>query len=473
VAARWRRTAQAETPGRSARRERALFAASAFLTALAGCPRAHASGFATARFGGEHGNVTEANPMALYYNVGALGFSEGFHGMVDGSLALRSLRWVHPPASSEPPEPPGAEGANSGKAELFNVFGAPALGASARFGNWAFGAGLFAPFGGRATWSRNPSFVGSTTYPLAADGVQRWHSIRGALTFLYASAGAAYRIGPLSLGASGNLVSASVHSLRAYNPSGTTLPDVDQEGRTELDFDHIVGSFGVGALFEAIEARLWLGASYQAQPSLGAMKLPGTLVVTYGGVQRTDEVELTQALPDIVRLGARYRPSPETELRLFGDVTRWSLMRTQCVALAGYPCVVTPSGADPGGGGIFANVRRYWNDTFSLRAGASRWFRPELELFLGAGFETAATPDETLDPELPDSATVQGALGARWQFLTGFFLAGSYTHLYYLPRDNIGKSEKSDADIPTRRPDGGGEYKQWVGVFNANVEMVF
>jgi long-chain fatty acid transport protein len=356
---------------------------------------------------------------------------------------------------------------------VFNVFGAPALGASARFGDWAVGAGLFVPFGGRAKWSQNPSFVGHSTYPLAADGVQRWHSIRGAITFLYVSLGAAYRIGPLSLGVSGNLISGSVQSLRAYNPSADTLPDSDQEGRADLDFHHIVGSFGAGALFEAIEDRLWLGASYQAQPSLGAMTLPGTLVVSYGGVQRTDKVELTQALPDIVRLGARYRPSRETELRLFGDLTRWSLMRTQCVALAGYPCVVTSTGADPGAGGIFANVRRYWNDTVSLRAGISRWFRPELELFVGAGFETAATPDETLDPELPDAATVQSAFGARWQPLPGFFLGGSYTHVYYLPRDNTGESRKSEADVPTRRPDGGGKYEQWVGLFNANVEMVF
>ena len=225
-------------------------------------------------------------------------------------------------------------------------------------------------------------------------------------------------------------------------------------------------------LVEAIDDRLWLGASYQAQPSLGAMTLPGTLVVTYGGVQRKDDVELHQALPDIVRLGARYRLSDSTELRLFGDLTRWSLMQTQCIALAGYPCVVTPTGADAGSGGIFANLRRYWRDTVELRAGASHFLRAELELFLGLGFGTAATPDETLDPELPDSETLQVAFGARFQFVPGFFLAGSYSHLHYLPRDNVGKSRLSEADVPTRRPDAGGEYTQWVGVFNANVEMV-
>ena len=42
-----------------------------------------------------------------------------------------------------------------------------------------------------------------------------------------------------------------------------------------------------------------------------------------------------------------------------------------------------------------------------------------------------------------------------------------------LPRDNTGKSRLSDADVPTRRPDGGGKYYQWVGVLDANIEKVF
>jgi long-chain fatty acid transport protein len=148
-------------------------------------------------------------------------------------------------------------------------------------------------------------------------------------------------------------------------------------------------------------------------------------------------------------------------------------MQTQCVALAGYPCVVTKSGADPGSGGVFLNFRRYWRDTVGLRAGGSHWFDPKLELFVGVGFETAAVPDETLDPELPDSEMISGAFGARWEAIPTLFIGGSYSHLYYLPRDNIGKSTLSDADVPTRRPDGGGRYYQWIGIFNANVEKVF
>jgi long-chain fatty acid transport protein len=445
------------------------------LATFASARGASAAGFATARFGGEHGSVVTTNPTALYYNPAGLGFSKGLHLMADGSLALRRLTWVHRQSPNDPEDPLGGEGANAGRAELFNVFGAPMLGASARFGKLALAAGLFVPFGGQQKWAENSTFVGNDNFPLAAAGVQRWHSIKGAVSFIYGSVGAAYRLGPLSLGASGNLVVANMASLRARNPAGDTLGHTDQEGRADIEVSGIFASFGLGLMFEALEDRLWLGASYQAQPGLGPITLKGKLVTSYMGVARPDDVALHQALPDIVRAGARYRVNRETELRVFGDFTRWSVMRTQCVALADYPCAVTKSGDDPGNGGIFTNFRRYWRDTLGVRAGASRWLFPELELFVGAGFETAATPDDTLDPELPDSQTLQGALGGRWELLPKWFFGLSYTHLHYLARDTTGKSRTADVevDVPTRRPDGGGEYYQWVGVFNLNVEKVF
>jgi long-chain fatty acid transport protein len=91
------------------------------------------------------------NPTALYYNPAGIGFSEGTHVFLDGQLAMRNATWEHTLAPTDPPDPPGGEGANAGRAHLFNVFGAPALGATTKLGNLALGAGLFVPFGGRAS----------------------------------------------------------------------------------------------------------------------------------------------------------------------------------------------------------------------------------------------------------------------------------------------------------------------------------
>jgi long-chain fatty acid transport protein len=434
---------------------------------------AGASGYAAARFGGEHGNVTTTNPTALYFNPAGIAFAEGVHLYVDGTLALRSVSWQHTPAAADPGEPAGGAGANEGTADLFNVFGAPMLGASVSLGRLTLGAAVFVPFGGRNHWSPNDAFAGDESFPLAGDGVQRWHSIEGAITHLYGTLGAAYRIGPLSLGATINAIRSEVMSVRAKNFAGDTLPDLNSEGRATIDVSSVHASFGVGAMLEAVPDRLWFGASYQAQPGLGPIQHGGILTIEDRGAKADMRIAMHEALPDIVRLGGRFRPVETWELRLSGDYTRWSVSRTTCIALEGEPCLVTATGEDPNGGVVPLNLLRGWNNTIGVRAGASHWPRSHIELFAGAGFETAATPDETLDPELPDAANVAGALGARWQLISGFFVSGSYTHIQYLVRDNTGESILPLADVPTRRPDAGGRYTQWIGVVNANVEVAF
>jgi long-subunit fatty acid transport protein len=111
-----------------------------------------------------------------------------------------------------------------------------------------------------------------------------------------------------------------------------------------------------------------------------------------------------------------------------------------------------------------------------VRIGVSRWVRPTFELFGGAGFETAATPDATLVLDLADADNMEIALGARLQLSKHFYFAASYTHLQFLDRDNTGKSTLASAPVPTQQQDGGGQYTrntQWVGIFDLNLEMTF
>jgi long-chain fatty acid transport protein len=444
------------------------------LLLLAVAPPATAAGFASARFGGEHGHVTTTDPTALYYNPGGLGLGHGTELVLDGVLALRGASWEHAAAPSDRADPPGAAGANTGRASLFNVFGAPMVGVVSRRAPLAFGASVSVPFGGRSRWSANPALSGSP-FPLAAAGVQRWHSIEGALTSLTLTAGVAYRRGPFSLGVTGNLVRSSLHTLQAKNPTGSGDPDTTREGRISVDVAGTSASFGLGVAVEPLPGRLWLGASYQAQPGLGPMVLHGTLATTYQDAAPSRfAVTLTQALPDIWRLGARFRPVPTVELRLHGDRTRWSVLDTQCVALAGHPCAVYPDGGDAtSDGSTIQNIRRRWNDTLGVHAGASLWPAGAVELFAGAGYETGAVPDSTLDPGLFDADNLELGLGGRLQVARGVHLRLSYTQVLYAARDNAGRSELAMAALPTRRADGGGHYTLWLGLIGAAVEAQF
>jgi long-chain fatty acid transport protein len=454
------------------RRHLGIVIASALLGGWA--TQARAAGFAAARFGGEHGNVTSTNPTALYFSPAGIAFSAGTSLFLDGSLALRHATWTHRPTAGDTPEPTGAEGANFGTARLFNVFGGPMFGATTRLGDLAVGASVSVPFGGRATWGKNDQFASSAMFPLAVDGHQRWHGIEGSLTFIYVTAGAAYRFGRIGIGAAGNFIRSSMYSVQAKTPTGDGQPNLNREGRAVLDVKGNHGSFALGAMAEVVEGQLWLSASYQAQPGLGTMRLDGTLTTYYQGGATPFPASFHQALPDITRAGARYRPSAAVEVRLFAEFARWSVMQTQCVGLQGKDCAVDPTGADAStDSSVLQNLRRKWNDTFALRAGASHWLASGSELFAGLGLETAAVPDSTLDPGLADANNVSAALGARFALLKSLFLAASYTHIQYMDRVNTGASQLPNAEPPTRRPDGGGRYTQWIGLLNVNVEKQF
>ena len=144
--------------------------------ALATPAPALGSGFAAAEFGGEHGNVVTTNPTALYFNPAGIAFGAGTRLYVSGVLALRRASWSHARATSEAPEPPGAEGADTGEARFSNLFGAPTLAAT----TWSparAGRRVLRPVRRPRPLGAELTFANEPTFPLAADGVQRWHII--------------------------------------------------------------------------------------------------------------------------------------------------------------------------------------------------------------------------------------------------------------------------------------------------------
>jgi long-chain fatty acid transport protein len=185
----------------------------------------------------------------------------------------------------------------------------------------------------------------------------------------------------------------------------------------------------------------------------------------------------------------RVRVSDAVEARVFGDLTRWSVMKSQCVNLVnkmtpGTACYVHADGTEapaPGSNvtsAVFTNIPRNWKDTYGIRGGASYWVKPDVELFGGVGFETAAVPDSTLEPGAMDADNIGIAAGARFKVAPMLWLAASYTHLQYLNRDNTGKSTLAvNGGVPVAQPtfqeDGGGKYTQWIGIFDANIEAKF
>jgi long-chain fatty acid transport protein len=263
-----------------------------------------------------------------------------------------------------------------------------------------------------------------------------------------------------------------VHTVRAKNAAGSN--DLDTEGRSQLDVSGTDWSLGFGAIYEAMPKKLWIGASYQSRPNFGGnQELDGELTNYLGGPGRPEDVFLETNLPDVYRLGARWKPAPDIELRLFGDYQRWSALEQHCVVRKGKKCEFNEETRLPGPDTLLYQ-KREWDDTFGVRVGGSWWTNEDLELFSGLGFSSNAVPDKTLEPALPDWDGFSVALGARMALIENLHAALSYTQLFYLPRDNQGKSTLDDnAPGTARGPDAGGKYTQSVGVVNVNVDYKF
>ncbi|MGB1015533.1 MAG: OmpP1/FadL family transporter, partial [Nannocystaceae bacterium] len=325
----------------------------------------------------------------------------------------------------------------------------------------------------------------------------RWYTIDGSLRSLYFTGALAFNIEKigLSIGLSGSAIRSNVETIRARNTDGTDhlLNDKGtiKEGRSLVNVKGWQGGFGLGVAWH-LRDLFWVGASYTSQPNVsGGMRLKGTLTNVLAALDSEESnVALTQTLPDIFRLGIRVRPTKKVELRLFGDYTRWSVMDKQCVfpeGVAGNPCdeftnidtaLTDPSnfGAEPeldDGVAITQHLPRFWRDGGGVRAGASYWFIPQLEGYVGVGYDSSAVPVQTIEPALMDANKVTVSLGARAQIIKNLGLAMTLTDVIYLPVDTQGQNVLNDFQTPTKQADANGVYKQNIGLLNVYVDVSF
>ncbi|MFT3923016.1 MAG: outer membrane protein transport protein [Myxococcales bacterium] len=449
-----------------------LAAALAPVLAMTALPeRAQASGFDFTRIGGERGHATTPTPFAAYFNPAALANTKKIH--IAGDLTLVFHNSTYDRTQSTVPEPADAQGANTGKATLNDVLVAPSLAGSMKFGDFAVGLMLLAPMSGSQAWNGNSKFDGNTMYPGAQDGTARWQMIQGDQIVLYTALAASYTIPKLrlSFGAGVNLIYQSVRLLRARTGRGDdALP---QEGRINMDVSGLSASFSLGTQWEALKDKLWIGLSYQAPPGMyGGMKLQGTLESwLHTGTPGTEDVELQQKLPDIIRWGLRFR-EPRYELRLFGDVTRWSVVDKQCLVDKGTKCDLEPSGAAAPNTHIVSSQIRNWNNSFSIRAGASYWFMENLEGFVGFGYGSNAIPAGYLEPGTIDGQTLSGSLGGRITIGDHVGLLLQYTYMQTLKR-TVKNSKLDELDGISRLPTGAGDYTQAFSMLNGIAEFYF
>ena len=453
---------------------------------------AHAGGYSTQRFGGEHGHAASDHPTSIYYNPAALALGAGTRVYVEGLFVYRQASYLRRAGAIDnlgtgtPDNDTLGIEANSGQAELGNFWLSPFLGIGTDVGvdGLALGAGVYLPFGGQATWDTDDRFADNDSYPGALDGAQRWASIEGYHRVYYATATASYRLaGPrLSIGVGFNFIRQDLSTVRARNFDGTddlfASNGSISEGRTLVEGTENSYSVSAGIVWEPMET-LRVGFSYQSRPGFGDSELEGTLTNKFGDLPATPtDTVLQLAIPDIYRLGITHQPIPRTEIRIAGDYTRWSVFKRHCLVSREFEsttCALQEDGARDianGGEGVLVVIPRDWTDTFGVRVGGSYWLVPELEVFAGLSFDSNAVPDETLEAGFIDMNKIISSVGVRYELLDGTMrVTGAFTNVSYIERET--QPRRDDLESPSRNPDGAGKYDQMINFVTLGAEYAF
>ena len=440
------------------------------------------SGFVVARFGGEHGHPTTDNLSAIYYNPGALSLGSGTRLMIDGTFAHRSVDYTRPASAISSPgmgTPDDAVGANSGKATLRNWAASPFFTVASDFGieRLTIAVGLHVPFGGGASWDKNTSLTSAQTsqYPGVIDGQQRWWSIDSSLKSIYLTLAAAYQVtDQLHFGIGINRVATTIDTVRArgLSPGSDDLVNGvgdHVEARSYLNASSTDYSVSLGVVYQPTD-QIRIGYSYQSQPGFGEMRLKGDLKVASQNSTGSTPSALLMSLPDVHRLGVQFREDKEWEVRLFADYVRWSVFDHQCV--------VSPDEAECDPDSTTLNIEKNWEDAFGVRLGGSYWVAPEIEVYVGGGYDANAAPDLGVDPSLFDMDKFSAALGARFSLIDDQMLVGlTFTQVIYMTREIevtlLDGQPSNGYEGVSAGPSAAGEYAQSVSVGNLYVQYQF
>jgi long-chain fatty acid transport protein len=266
------------------------------------------------------------------------------------------------------------------------------------------GFAVFNPFGAGATWP--------------GDWEGRGRALSSNVQTFAFNPSVAYRLHPaLKLGAGLQVLRGTVGIERA-------LPFIDAEGKVTLAGDAWGLGWNAGVVGTLVERRLTLGFTWRSSVPL---TFQGR--AHFGGIPPEFQARLADqpitanvTLPDVATVGLGFTATPRLRLGLDLNFVTWSSFRQLFIDF---------TNAD-----LDNPLPKRWRDTVSVHLGAEYDVTQRLKARLGAVYDQAATPSETLTPDLPDAQRVRFCAGAGYQFDFGLSLDVAYQLVMLVPQSS-------------------------------------
>ena len=288
------------------------------------------------------------------------------------------------------------------------------------------GVGVYTPFGLTIKWPEG--WVG-----------RRQITEAGLATFNI-NPTAAYRIGPVRIGAGLQLVRATVR-LKRQIAFGET------EGSTDLGAGTWGAGGNIGAQVEAIPKVLSFGAHYRS-----AVKLSFDGKADFGNVppalQNTihdQAVSTSLVTPDSFAMGVAVRPIPK--LILDADVVWFGWGNLRSIDL-NFP--------DDAGGTLSSSRAKSWKSGFNYHLGGEAEVAEAWRVRAGVLYDPSPAPRNTLTPDIPDADRLNLALGGSYMHPSGFHVDLGYQFLLLF------KKESTAPELP-------GEYGGFVNILGVSL----
>lgn len=240
------------------------------------------------------------------------------------------------------------------------------------FGRWAFGLGVYAPFGLSTQWADSS--------PL------RTFALKNKQTYLTYNLSAAYQFTPtLSVGAGLTYNRLTTELSRAIGVFGPTdLFRYKGDG-------HATG-YTVGMLWRPASEHSF-GISYQAHTSVKTSGTTDTIPLV-----TAEPSSATFEFPEVLIVGYSYRPTPQWNLEVNLDWTNWDRFNTVTINKA--------SGAVP--------LPFNWKSGFFYEFGVTHYLTSHWNVSAGYLYTENSTPDSTYTPAVPDSNRSFYSLGVGY-----------------------------------------------------------
>ena len=263
--------------------------------------------------------------------------------------------------------------------------------------NLSLGIGVFTPYGLTLAWP---------------DGWVGRHQItKASLRTFYINPTAAYKIGPVRIGAGLQVVRATVELQRDIGFG-------DQDGSADLGAAAWGVGGNIGAQVEVVKQFLQLGLHYRSAAKINFdngkahfNNVPRDLQ----GTIHDQAVTTSVIMPDSLQMGAATHPIKNLVIDFDAVLIRWSQFKS-----------IDLHFPDDASGTLSSSEAKNWHDTVNFHVGAEGTLNQNFQLRGGILIDPSPSPANTLTPDIPDSTRVNLALGGSYKHESGFYLDVGY-----------------------------------------------